>query len=793
MHFPEVLERFGATNDRLREILTSKAADHPLPEKATDEEKKAYDKNCKNVELRKKLETRVWERILEGIDHNVKNSRLLQAIDMAQDGAPVQTETVPLMMWAMGRIKTGELANCLNKTLGPERAKAYIQKSPDGNDLKINIPRICETPINLVRSYVTRRLAAMDSLWANQWPHFLYDARSENPIDQLKADVITEVIDQMGNQYGHRRSGTQWRRHMLLYAHSVVFPRSAWDRKIGWRMEPTNNGAEPTEPKDYIKCEGVDFVNPHPKTRYHDRSGPLSGINTDNGPKWIGYWDIQRYGSLLDNEPSYFNLNEVKASSDFENLVRDYSDFFNYYFDSCVLKFPECNDRSVDRNNRAFNVGEYATSQRDFGVLTCQHFEQLNPFVEGICDYNCDIWVRFVVGGAGTIIGAEWMPSLPAAVGGINADESREVNQSMASELLVFQDQATNIVTQMVEQLRLSFVQLWLIDKDLLDPAIVKEIENNAGNKTWWMDPHVLVYSGTKLKEMTSGATDPRTAFTVVQANIVRTVTDSLTALGQVLNLADRLLILSPNELGQPNPREVAAREVQEISTSTQSIYAFINEGPREQTAAVKRILFESRVTRGAPIVNVPIMGKYTKETIESAGFEVIDLEKDFKGTHVPKKTRIKGNFSLIIYDNYFESRDGAERAPNAQGAQVMTTVLQMLMHTPGIPQKLGLDRLLLLINAIIRMSGAPIDFQIDKDDGETDQIQDPAAEAAAAQPAGPPPEVQQMVLAMQQMDAKIQRLEALLSQAMGGGEPSAPQVAAPAAPPRPPMLALAS
>lgn len=798
MHDPSVLAKFGCTPERLREIFTSRGlgsedtvittqGTRPSPEDevaSTQGITNPTDKKS-NEAIRKRFEDRARARVLSGITTSLNNAKGIQAVDMAWDAPPIQKETIPLMLWAQGKLNIQQLHGSLHAA-DPALAKKFFKA--DGNTVVMkNIPRICDVAINIVRSYVTRRHAALDALWSNLWPLLKYDPRGTDNVAMLRADALTQRIDIMSDQYNYRHFMSQSRRSMLLYAWSMIFPRSKWDRQISWRFKKSNateQGKPTDEVESYVTREGVDMVNPHPSRIFWDLGAPIANINTNNGPKYIGYWDIVPYGTILDGE--YFNTDRVTASESWLQLVQQNQVFFSYYFDPCVLQWPAlgmCTDPSLV-NDRSANIGVYTADMRDKGVLLTQHFELINPKKEGIGDYDADVWLRYVAAGDGTIVAGEFMPSLPGCYGGINCNDSRVANESLAMELLGFQDQLSNIVTQMIAQLRASFTQLWLLDKDSLDPKIVQDIENNAGNKEWWIDPHVLVYSATKLKEL--GIMDPRQAFVVIQPQIQATITASLQAIGQLLNLADRLMNTSPNELGQPNPREVSATETQSISTTIQSIYAFINQGPREQQAAFKELLYESTVCCATEALRLPVIGRYTKKTIKAAGFDAEGLndlkDEEVLDTGVP----ITGNLHSLVYEYYFDSRDGAERAANTQGAQVLQQLLGALLQVPGVAQKLGLERVFDMTNVIARMAGAPDEFKFEMEDGEKGDMsgeQDPNAPL--------PPQVQQAIQKvmqeMQQMavkDSQLEQIVGMIAQKLGIPLP-AQQPSAPIAPPQ--------
>lgn len=765
----KVLAKFGCTNERLREIFTSPYCGNAPKDDATDEAKKAYERQEKNYKIRRKFEEEIRSNMLEGISTNARNARPCQAVDIAWDSAPISRETVPLLLWAMGKINAPRLWDVLSAELGETTAATFYTKIPTKDEmLKPVVPRICDVKVDIVRSYITRRLASLDALWANQWPLFRYEPRGTEAVAMLRADALTQRVDIMSDAYNYRHLGTQCRRDMLLYGQSFLFPRTAWDRQVSWRFKSTNTGEPTDEVESYITREGLDFVNPHPNRVACDLSAPAANLNTDTGPKWIFYWDITRYRNLCD-DPKYFNLDQIWISENWVQLMSLYPEFFNYYFDPCILSWPDINGTDPTlANDRPARIGIYASKWKDKGVLVLPYFKRINPKVEGIGDYDAEVWVKLLVAGDSTVIGAEWLPSIPCAYGAINWNDNKVANQSMGMALLAYQDQASNIWSHALQQLRSSLVQLWLIDTDSLDQKIIDEFDKNAANASWWVDAKLLKYSAKKLSDL--GIQDPAKAFTIIQNNVQGVMEKAFTAMGQLLNTCDRLMILSPNELGQPNPREVAAREVQEIANSVQAISAFNNEGPREQVAAMKEMIYESLIVCADETVKVPIEGRYTLETIKKAGFTVPDLKESEQDIQVvPVKTRIMGSLRNLRYDYYFDSRDGAERPQNAKGAQVVQQLLASLLQIPGIPQAMGKKTIYDMVNTIIRMSGAPVNDQLQMAEGEGDAIEQIPPEGGVA----PQPDTGGT-------DARIARLEAIImemakAQGMMGPQQSAP------------------
>jgi hypothetical protein len=780
MHYKEILESHGCGPEKLRKIFTTKIG--PDATDGTILNPEQIPKTPKTMaEIHRRFRSRVMNRTIDGVRNNLRASRPFQAVDMAADAPPIQRHTIPLMMWAQGKLKIEQAYDSLAASGGTTQADKFFKKTDVSGKtvIKLNENRITDISIDLLKSYTTRRHAAMDALWSNQWPHFLYDPRGEDEVAQFRGDVLSARVDVMSDAYNYRHFFSQCRRQMLLYGYSVAFTRSAWDRKTGWRPVKTNTGEEATdEIESYVVREGVDFFNPHPSRIYYDISSPLANINTDTGPSYIGYWDLVQWRSLTETGSDFYNLENVFCTNGWTDLAATYSDYWNYYFDQCVLSYPDLRgpDPSIGNDIKA-NVGRYSSETMDTGVLLTHYYERINPLHEGIGTYDCNVWLHLTVAGDCTIIAAEFLPSIPACYGGINCNDGRLTNQSMAMALLGYQDQASNIESHMLMQLRTSLIQLWLIDKDSLDPEIIEEFKKNGTDSDWWVDRKLLIYSATKLRDL--GIQDPRAAFAVVQAQIQNVFQAGLESLGQLLNLADRLLILSPNELGQPNPREVAAREVTEIAGSVQAINGFNNQGPREMTAAAKEMIYESLVTHGQPEIRVPGLRRYTREVVEAAGFRVAPDVK-LKDNNVPTATPVMGNLRDLVYDYIFNSRDGAERPLNTQGAQVMTQLLQFLLQVPPIAQKMGAGQIIRMANSIIRMSGAPLDLQIELAPGEDDRI--PAADE----------EIKKQVSAVQQQLQGLQQFLMQVLRPQGGGPmpngaPPAPAGPVNGSPPLPP------
>lgn len=707
-----LIKHFGLTPDDLRRVFTCKDA-------SNDDHK-----------IREKFESRVMSALTDGMARGLRHAAMYQAVDMAWDSKPIQREMIPLMLWAEGKLKIEGLTKTLTG-MSRETAAKYI-KQTENDGPSVQMPRLLETPLNIIRTYTTRRVAAQSARFANLWPYFRYEPRGTDDVAKLRGDALSQRVDIMADAYNYRHKGTQAVRHQFLYGRSVMFARSGWDAVTGWRPKNLNLEAEELEVESYVKRDGVDLVMPHPTRTFWDNSAPLADINTDTGPAWIGYWDVVRYGTIEDG--NYWNVDAISTSETLVQLLDSNPGYAHYYYDPKILVWPEFSDNPAASNDRLRRIGIYGDSDRDKAVVIGQIYFKVNPHHEKLggnkkgARLNMDVWLRLTVAGDYTVVGAEVMPSIPACYGGFNENDDREANISMAMELMPYQDQLSNLMTQMRAVLNTGLSQIWAIDQDAMDPEVKKYMEKAIENGDLFVKPHAFWYSGSKLRQLGMQTPDqnPRALLQIIQADMRQSLVSIYDAIDKVLNLADRIIILSPNEGGQPINRVTSAREVTEISGTTNAIHSFAADGIDEQRAALKKLIYESLIACSTQPVRVPVTKRYTKATIRAAGFEFEDNEK-YKdlpdSAFVPLKTTVIGAVKDLLYDYLFDSRDGGERHINAQGAEVLATLIAQVLQVPPIAQAMGKRRMFEIFNELFRMSGTGVDLKLEIEDGENEAM----------------------------------------------------------------------
>jgi hypothetical protein len=692
----KILEQHGCTQAKLREIFTAKKG--------------------RNAEIRERFQDKIQSRILEGIQFGARNSKLYMSVDVAWDDLPINKATIPLLQYAQGKIN---IEQCQDKLENMGMGEQFCDYDEEGNLKKIDTLRLYEVSVNLIRSYVTRRVAAQVSRFSNLFPYFKYEPRSTNVEDKLRADVLSQRVEMMTDQFGYRHQWEQIIRQMFMYGHSVAFPSEAWTRKVQWRHEKNEMTGE-DDLKSYIEKEGIQFFTPHPTRMMWDTTKPLHDINNDQGPEWIGYWDIIRYGDIKDSTDCW-NIDEVSYTNSLSTLYDTHADFFNYYFQSDVMRFPGNRDTFAFQNERTANTGIYSSEDEDKGMFVSNIFMRCNPLRDGLGDYPHDVWVKFTVASDETVLFAEFMPSIPAIYGGINENDDRLSNISVAHEIMPFQDQLSNIMSKMLHDMKISMMKIFCIDQDALDDEVKEYIRDGLSEDSFYAKPKALFYSGQKAADL---GIDNKNFITIVDAQkeLSGGINQSIQAILQLLNLVERLLILSPQELGQAAPREISATEVAEIANTTNSVYSFISEGIDDMRSAAKRMIYDHLISCSESDFVVPIKSRYTQKSIEDAGFV---SETDESG---PASRNIIGTPTTLIHEYLFSSRDGAERARDTQSAQVLGNLLQSVLQLEGIAQSLGKERIFEMFNEIFRLSGAH-DLKL-----ETDEYDDSAEQQKTIQ-----------------------------------------------------------
>lgn len=712
---PAILEAVGTTKARMREVFTSV---QPANYNELSQEEK--DKNDRDIKTRKYFEELIGDRLMNHINFSLKNHPLYSAVDLAWDSSPINKCVYPLMLYAQGKLDLGQCATSLEKAGFGQ----YISREEKGGKIKsIDVPRFFEVHVNLIRSFITRRLAAQANKYNNLWPFYKYESRSTSLVGKLRSDIMSQVADIMADNYDYRHHDVQCFRDTFMYGHCVDFIRCAWEKEEQWRMKPESEELE-TEKNEYeavIAKEGLAFINPHPTRVFWDNAHPLASVNADNGCEYLGFWDVARYRDVHQN-PTFFNRDRVSNTVSILTLFSNYSQYFSQYY--CIIAPPPdaVSNDLAGANDRANSLGLFAGKEIETSVIVTNYYQKLTPKDHGLGDYPYPIWVRFVVAGDNTIMFAEPLPSKPAAVCSYNENDNRLVNISIAHELMGYQDQMTNLLSHLLLVMQADNVRILIVDSDVAEAKHIQAFKEQLKGSNAYTGTTVLEVSGSKMQELGLKPTD-----VISYKETKSTALDMIfRAIGQLVQMVERLMAMSPQEQGQPAPREISATETNLLAGTTESVYGFISDAFDEFRAAKKRIVYESYLALGNQNFKVPVTQRYSKKVIESAGFEA--TEGEFEGTNRALETDVMtytviGTKNKLEHDYIFTSRDGAERPANTQAANALVQLLAALQQ-PEVLRAMGKEKLFEVMNEIFRMSGTGFDLKLELKEGESDEFE---------------------------------------------------------------------
>lgn len=729
--FKDILKASGSTNDRLREVLTAQLPDELLDSES--EEYKAQDKDYKN---RGRLEKSISSKIYEGMAIGLKHSSKYAAVDLAYDTDIITRERYPLTLYAKGKIDVQRCATMLSD-VSPTTAQKYVKYDKSSGKRGINLPGFNDFDFNLVKGFTNRRWAPQKTKFENLYPHLKYEPRTTGAVAELKADATSQIMEVMADSFGYRHTDSQLILNGFLYTNTVAFVTRGWTRDMEYYAvpDPSNEDPDAITLKSRVTREGVDFVIPHASRICCDPAYPVSMLNYDNGPRWIFYWDVRRYADVLHN-PEYFNKENISTDNQLWTLYRNNQEYFNLYLETINPPQEYSDDPSLE-NDRNSKVGFYATEREDESIFLTEYFEKIVPLEYGIGDYAYPIWTRFVVAADDRIVFAEFLPSRPGYVLSFNEHDGRERTTSFAMDLLPYQDHASNIVTHTLKLLAIELFKIIEIDADRLftgdgredeKAEILEEIKSALTSESFFRNPGPTVIQSAlaRFRELTGG--DVGRMIQVHELRVSGSIASGLSALGQLLGLAERLLSMSPHEQGQPAEREISAREVTAIDRTTIAVNNSYSDSIDEARAAKKRIVHESFLACASDEFEVPVASRYPDDVVTAAGFEIVrenlltpDGETDLNAGRKASRKTVRGNKSSLDGPLDYSSRDGSERASNPQMAQALAQLIQFIFNEPSgvILQTLGKPRLFDMVNTLFRMMDVGFDLNLQLEEGE--------------------------------------------------------------------------
>ena len=274
--------------------------------------------------------------------------------------------------------------------------------------------------------------------------------------------------------------------------------------------------------------------------------------------------------------------------------------------------------------------------------------------------------------------------------------------------------------------------------------------------KNFYATTNVLEASFQKLRDL---GIDPKAdnVFKIVRSAPNTQLTAVFQSISHLLAMAERMMALSPQEQGQPAPRETSATEVTIINNTTESVYSYISEAIDEARAAQKRICYEGLVCLGSKSVYLPVVNRYTDDVIARAGFQNV-ADEDESMNSIGSRRTITGTISNLVHDYVFTSRDGSERSLNTMSAQNLIQLFQIITQSQVLLPSIPKEKLFEIVNEIFRLLGAT-DLRLQAPPGEEGQPVTGGADQEIQEG------MQQIIQAVQQNASDIQTLSGGASQ----------------------------
>lgn len=647
---------------------------------------------------------RLRQRIQNGINFNCRNYKTYHALDMAWD-IPFRQISPTLMGMVIGKDPTNSDVVNQVRDLGLTsliQFKDIIDPKTGHKSKAIDKPYFYEIAMPLVRAYLTIRWAKITND-RKLTPLFKYEPLRDTPKNRLRGEVVTDRVQMMSTQYGYYDVLKQAVFHMLHYSFCLQFPVEEWHQE-----EQLAKASDEAEPKPKRTKEGLRYHLPHPTRTFWDENHRLSTFNSDTGCEFAGYWRIVRYGDIKNND-KYWNKDKVNIGS--RDWAREFSGFFLTTAQASTMQFPDSyidshSGMALDRE-KIMADALYTNDLLDSAVTVTEFFEKLVPSEYGFGDYDYPVWFRFVIAADDTVLYAAPLPYSPVVYYGYDAVESRAQNASLSLEILPFQDQCSNLLSQLLLSTKQNLANITFVDTDQVDEPEIQKLEG-------WGERHIrsinfMRYSSRKWR---TAQNDKRDAFQSWRFPQLDT-TSIINAIKVVLDLLERTLVMSAQEVAQAASHEQTREEVRNIAQTTSTRLTFTANPVDVAIVAWKKQIYDGIMQFGDEETYAQVDGEYGEvigeEELEKLGFSVQEKSErvgDKMVVHAKNKT-------AIAIEAFSSTRDGDDRIDNVAAATAIAQFMQTVLTNPILAPAIGAEQAVTIMNTIGRMAGFPRDFKL--------------------------------------------------------------------------------
>ena len=676
-----VLNKRGVTTDSLKKIFGGEDRDVP------DEAMPLLDK--------------IRDRIDDGLHWCIKNHKIYHALDLAWD-APFKQVSPTLANSILNKDLDEETVTNAVHDWGLTSMLEDVEDSK-GTRKSLNIPVFFNVFVPIVRSYVTIRWARMYND-RRQYPLFKYEMGKHTTVNKLREEIITDGFQAITNSYGYNEVLKQSIFQMLHYGWCMQFPQEEWHSE---KQVSINSNGE--EEERYVR-EGIRYHMPHPSRTFFDQAHRPTTFNTDSGCTFAGYWRIMRYGDIRTNK-MFWNTDKINygKTTDLLQSAKTYLELVS----PCTMEFPSTS-KGVGLLDREKELDRYySKAEDDKAVLVTEYFEKIIPSEYGLGDYDYPVWFRFCLANDDTILHAAPIPYCPVVYYAYDPDEGRSLNASLSMEIVPFQDQIGNLLTQYLLSVKQNLANITFVDTDQVSGDVISRLQN-WGEKLF----RTLNFLPFSSRQQKFAQTDVREAFNSVRFTSLDT-NGIVGAMRQVIDMLERLLVISAQEIAQVASHEQTAEEVRTIASTTTTRLAFTATGVDDAMNAWKEQLYKGLMAYGEDEVYATINSQNTVDALNELGFTVTEKDDDRSGS-----VRVKGQKTALDLETIGSYRDALDRVSDGAMANALSQLYQVIIGDQEVRQSIGVDQVLDVINQMGQMMGLPKDFKLQKisDSGSPEQ-----------------------------------------------------------------------
>tara|TARA_R100001230_G_C5686986_1_gene197000 strand:- start:1788 stop:3476 length:1689 start_codon:yes stop_codon:yes gene_type:complete len=484
----------------------------------------------------------------------------------------------------------------------------------------------------------------------------------------------------------------------------MQFPQEEWHSE---KQVSINSNGE--EEERYVR-EGIRYHMPHPSRTFFDQAHRPTTFNTDSGCTFAGYWRIMRYGDIRTNK-MFWNTDKINygKTTDLLQSAKTYLELVS----PCTMEFPSTS-KGVGLLDREKELDRYySKAEDDKAVLVTEYFEKIIPSEYGLGDYDYPVWFRFCLANDDTILHAAPIPYCPVVYYAYDPDEGRSLNASLSMEIVPFQDQIGNLLTQYLLSVKQNLANITFVDTDQVSGDVISRLQN-WGEKLF----RTLNFLPFSSRQQKFAQTDVREAFNSVRFTSLDT-NGIVGAMRQVIDMLERLLVISAQEIAQVASHEQTAEEVRTIASTTTTRLAFTATGVDDAMNAWKEQLYKGLMAYGEDEVYATINSQNTVDALNELGFTVTEKDDDRSGS-----VRVKGQKTALDLETIGSYRDALDRVSDGAMANALSQLYQVIIGDQEVRQSIGVDQVLDVINQMGQMMGLPKDFKLQKisDSGSPEQ-----------------------------------------------------------------------